>query len=1049
MSLTPQQLIELGKQTLQSGTSQVEIDRKMSIEQVKKNPLKPTISQMPLEARQRAELVKTSSIFKEKGLKAAQKRMKTNSVNYEFIPEASTTDYIVARNKKTNKIEIAFRGTDPTALIESGFGKGIPEPIMWGNILATGNEGNVYDQHKLEDVLENIKKHGINVSEIGHIAGYSMGGTKAHRLGDMLGVSTTLLNPLLGKNFFDKPLSPRSKHHIYRTTEDIATAQGLMRPGVSMPTNVTIDSIDPVPVLKEKTKGITGTFQDVVALHDLDHFVVEGDRNSDVRDADDEINDRIEIYKQKRQGKTKEEQRKLQDEMLEDIKPHLEVLAEQNKKFKARTGVMRNIINIGTSKPVKAGATLAGGLLTAQAIKKSGKPGANLIAGEVKGAAISSAGTELSDAALEKIGVSNPYIRKPTAAAAGATINEGLNILAGAAPSLVNLKNAVLSAGISTSTQQVTSEGLYRALRAVGVDDDTAGIVSEGVGGGTGGATSVIIPEALKAAARRSSLFAARQAAIATSEQGVEMAVFEAETEALAEAGTEALAEAGVEAGSEALLEAGVEAEVEAGAEMAAGEELAGSLALIPIPGFRLLAGAVLLGTLASAGAKVYEVANRPATQVILHPSRSEAVDHAIATNETIKKLINDFNNSKDRSKEAYDNLLLNIQYESFHDPRIPKNFSYVPTLIKATEENKNDIVLEYDYSHIPQDIQNMGSYDFDRLQGQVALQQNFPEISAANLSDQAKRDFIRKVTIQKGNFSHNLPNADLNYIFTEALKFDKGGWMTNDLRRDIKRAQEETRQAREKIEKIQQVVADYTDEVNVTNIVHKQYADFMRTSPKVNEFLDNGDIDGLNEYLLSTIRDKDVAGAIYHSLTPTHNKQEVLQILHNNIPQFNALGQVLYVKAGDPPVRISQNVQERNIREAQSLHRMGMYTEITSKLQESELGRHLLERSPVGQLLNKGGTPQEINMEIDKFYKTHPHFAAKVNRGLIAIPKIEADGSVIYKQKDISQITQEEHIDRRKQIHSLTIEEPTQPLDLGITPTQVEQPSTQSAGSQ
>ena len=143
------------------------------------NPLEASISEMPLQARQRAELVKTSSVLKSDGLEAAAKRMATNSPKYEFLPTASTPDYIAVRNKMSGKIEIAFRGTDPTAKITSGYGKGLPEPAMWPSILATGNEGKVFDQHKLEDIIKSLRRAGIKSTDISHVSGYSMGGTKA------------------------------------------------------------------------------------------------------------------------------------------------------------------------------------------------------------------------------------------------------------------------------------------------------------------------------------------------------------------------------------------------------------------------------------------------------------------------------------------------------------------------------------------------------------------------------------------------------------------------------------------------------------------------------------------------------------------------------------------------------------------------------------------------------------------------------------------------------------------------------------------------------
>ncbi len=430
MSLTPQQLVELGKGITPTPTPLKKY----------KDPLIPTISEMPKIARERSELVKTSSVLQQQGLEAAKKRMSLNSPDFTLIEEASTRDYIVARNNRTGKIELAFRGTDPVAKIQSGFGKGLPEPAMWPSILIGGQEGKLFDQHKLEDVLENLRKHNINVSDIKHISGYSMGGTKAHRLGDMLGVETTLLNPLLGQNFFNKPINPRTKHQIYRVTEDIATTQGIFRPGSKMPTNVTIDSINPIAVLNEKSKGLAGTLEGVVALHDLDNFAEEGNRRGELHEAEEEIDKRIEEYKKARVGKTKEEQRDLQTQMLKDIGSNLKVVAANAKKHKASTAVMRGAINISkvaSGKAVKGTLGVAGGLLLDKGLNRSTNFVVKEVGKELRGAAVGAAASAATDAALESVGVHDPYVKSTTAGAAGGVANEGARVILGRSPALL------------------------------------------------------------------------------------------------------------------------------------------------------------------------------------------------------------------------------------------------------------------------------------------------------------------------------------------------------------------------------------------------------------------------------------------------------------------------------------------------------------------------------------------------------------------------------------------------------------------------------------
>lgn len=154
--------------------------------------------------------------------------MQLNSPNYELDIELSNDEYIVAKSKETGKIEIAFRGTDPNAKIKSGNLKGFREPVMWAAIMATGMENNLFDQHNMNIIKERIQTK-YDLKDINHISGYSMGGTKAHKLATDLNVDSTLLNPLLGKNFYKNvPTNATNSHTIIRTTEDIATLQGIL-----------------------------------------------------------------------------------------------------------------------------------------------------------------------------------------------------------------------------------------------------------------------------------------------------------------------------------------------------------------------------------------------------------------------------------------------------------------------------------------------------------------------------------------------------------------------------------------------------------------------------------------------------------------------------------------------------------------------------------------------------------------------------------------------------------------------------------------------------
>jgi len=1019
-TLTPQQLVQLGRGDMLTPTPQ-------PLKKYK-DPLKPTISEMPRMAKERAELVKTSSIFQQQGVEAAQKRMTLMSPDFELMVEASTRDYIVARNKTNGKLEVAFRGTDPVAKIQSGFGKGLPEPFMWGNILIGGGEGKIFDQHNLEQILEDLRNHNVNVSDIEHISGYSMGATKAHRLGDMIGKETTLLNPMLGENFFNKPINPRTKHEIYRVTEDIASTQGILRPGKKMPTNVTINSINPIGVLKEKSKGLVGTLEGVVALHDLDHFVGEGNRRGDLLEATETMDTRVETYQQERVGKTKEEQRDLQAQMLKDLAPHLQVIAQDAKRHNASTVVMRNVINVGkiaTGKGAKKLAGAAGGMIIQKGLDRSSNFLVKEIGKEARGALVSAAASAATDAALESVGINDPYVKSTTAGAAGGLANEGARVLLTSAPAtLLNFRNAALSGGTSAIVQVGSQQGLYAAMRAVGIDEDTSSIVSESLSGGLGNATAVTVPGVLTAASARAAIAASQTVAANTVDlAGVEMTTFAAEggAELVAEGAAELVAE-GV---AEVVAEGAAEVAVEAG-----GVAVAEALALIPIPGARVLAGAVLLGTIVNGVFKAIQIATRPGTQVILHPTRSQVVDSAIADNARIKKLMEDFNKSQDRSEQAYTILIEDIESASRQDPRIPSDYWYEAKLIRATEDNKDDIVHEFDYSNIPPEVANMTGTQFKNAVGSAELYNQHRAIYDGNLTERQKLDFIEEIRQKFGREITRGENDSIDAEFARALNVDSS--TTERLRSEIavKAADEVYQQGL----KIQQAVDDYTDQVGVTNQVRQKFAEFISTSPKVNDFINNGDINGLNRFLHDSIRDRNIVGVMYNDLIATHNKQEVLEVLHTNLPQFDANGNVSYISVSDKPLEISVELQNKFTSEAVSNRYTNVYKEQAAKLVDHPIGNALLNTPDIKQMIDKGSPPEDINRSIDAYYKSHPTFRRSVDQGKITLPKFESDGSIKYTaaRNPIPMSVQEQraaHIRRRENIHQI------KPLDLGITP--------------
>ena len=175
---------------------------------------------------------------------------------------------------------------------------------------------------------------------------------------------------------------------------------------------------------------------------------------------------------------------------------------------------------------------------------------------------------------------------------------------------------------------------------------------------------------------------------------------------------------------------------------------------------------------------------------------------------------------------------------------------------------------------------------------------------------------------------------------------------------------------------------------MDVTNQVHQKFAEFISTSPKVKEFIDNGDINGLNVFLHNSIRDRNIVGVMYNDLVATHNKHEVLEVLHNNLPQFDANGKVSYITVGDKPLEISLEQQDKFTSQARNIRYANTYKEQSAKLVDHPIGNALLNVPSIKQMIDKGSPPEDINKGINEYYKAHPTFRRSVDAGKITLPK-------------------------------------------------------------
>ena len=194
-----------------------------------------------------AEFVEASNQYHSKGLSSAKEFLKKSYPNWTIDPKLSNDSALVISRNGTNDAIVAFRGTDPSAKITSGLGKGMPEPVSWLAVSAGQERRFKYFQESESAVRNAMKKYTI--TELG---GFSRGGATAIDIGNRLGIPTETFNPFLGKNAYSKARSPVN-HNILRTTDDVASSSlSVFKPKMKF----NIDTIDTKKSLAREAKSI-------------------------------------------------------------------------------------------------------------------------------------------------------------------------------------------------------------------------------------------------------------------------------------------------------------------------------------------------------------------------------------------------------------------------------------------------------------------------------------------------------------------------------------------------------------------------------------------------------------------------------------------------------------------------------------------------------------------------------------------------------------------------------------------------------------------------
>lgn len=344
------------------------------------NPLEASTDRLNVRQSTSAELVQLSHVFHKKGMEATKERAERTLPGYEIDFDLTDDHMLVARNPR-GKLEVAFRGTDPSVsnVIKDGKVTGVYEPLMWVPVLH-GVQDKLFKQHKMDEYGKRIReKYKVPVKDIvEHVQGYSMGGDKAYRFGDMFGVNTTLFNPLVGKKFSETQVSPNVKHNIVRTTSDIATFIGVVA-SKKQHSNVTVDSIHPAERLARKEfvsfkEAVADVGKAVLAeTHALEHFTLDTrgqDRVNEAYEAQQRIEERSRRHNEEVSTATEERLPLLNAEFHSSNRADAEIILRHTEAnsvpakglYGATLRNIRNAAGRGKSAAAALGANIAGNI---------------------------------------------------------------------------------------------------------------------------------------------------------------------------------------------------------------------------------------------------------------------------------------------------------------------------------------------------------------------------------------------------------------------------------------------------------------------------------------------------------------------------------------------------------------------------------------------------------------------------------------------------------------------------------------------------------------
>ena len=190
--------------------------------------------------------------------------------DFTLLPEFSNNQELVFKNKETNRIWVAARGTEGKYAMTRGNLTGYREPHAWLQI-ASGTEGQAEPHLSIRETVNKLIDSGIKPDDI--LLGGSSMGARVFRVADDYGIEAKFFGPASGPNdVYGIVKHPEIQHTLVSTTTDLPSLY--MRASEGRPQNINVRTVDPQNTFRGgriKPTSFIGNPYDVI----MDHHIIQ------------------------------------------------------------------------------------------------------------------------------------------------------------------------------------------------------------------------------------------------------------------------------------------------------------------------------------------------------------------------------------------------------------------------------------------------------------------------------------------------------------------------------------------------------------------------------------------------------------------------------------------------------------------------------------------------------------------------------------------------------------------------------------------------------